>query len=844
MTGWACAICLTALAQEAPSWEGAQRQFLAGQYPLCVVEAQKAMLQEAYSEEWPLLMIRSMQITGRNEEAVGAITNAMAKNPASIRLCLLASDVFRTIGRTNQARQALQTAGSLMENRPRAYRSAPDLTAAGQLALALGADPRLVLEKIFDAAKKIDPACRDVYLASGFLALDKHDFELASKTFQEGLKRHPDDPDFLYGLAMAFEPGNRRSMLDSLQSALERNTNHVPSMLLMADHLINAEDYAGAQTWLERARKVNPRHPEAWAYQAVLEHLRNNRDAEAQARENALKNWPYNPRVDQLIGTKLSQKYRFAEGAACQRRALLADPGYLPARAQLAQDLLRLGEEAEGWKQIETVRDKDGYDVEAFNLSALKETMAKFQTITNKNFVLRMNSLEAAVYGQRVMDLLDRAEKTLCAKYGLALDRPVVIEIFTDPRDFGVRTFGMPENPGFLGVCFGGVITANSPAMQTQRPFNFEAVLWHEFTHVITLQLTQNKMPRWLSEGISVYEERQARKAWGQEMNGRYREMILGGDLLPIAGLSGAFLSPKTPGHLDFAYYESSLAVEHLVSQYGMAPLKALLADLRDGMEINRSLESRFAPLATLEKDFAAFARQRAEALAPGLGWDKPDAALLAPGAEDALSVWIGSHPSTLWALMHRGQKLLEEGKYREAKEPFERIVSLYPDFIGAESARLPLARAHRALQETNREFAVLSALAIQDSAAPEAYERLMELAADKGDWAAVAENARRFIAVKPMVSLPHRMLGEACEALGDAQPAIGAYQACLQLNPENVAVAHFRLARLLHRENHPTARRHVLMALDEAPRYREALILLQEIHRSGAKAEPDPAAP
>ena len=109
------------------------------------------------------------------------------------------------------------------------------------------------------------------------------------------------------------------------------------------------------------------------------------------------------------------------------------------------------------------------------------------------------------------------------------------MEIFAKQKDFGVRTFGMPGNPGFLGVCFGCVITANSPASQMPSPANWESVLWHEFCHTVTLTLTKNKMPRWLSEGISVYEERQANPAWGQRMNPSYRSMILDKDLTPIS---------------------------------------------------------------------------------------------------------------------------------------------------------------------------------------------------------------------------------------------------------------------------------------------------------------------
>jgi hypothetical protein len=155
------------------------------------------------------------------------------------------------------------------------------------------------------------------------------------------------------------------------------------------------------------------------------------------------------------------------------------------------------------------------------------------------------------------------------------------------------------------------VITANSPASQGTSPACWEATLWHEFTHVITLQLTRNRMPRWLSEGISVYEERQADPTWGQAMNPHYREMILGDDLVPVSELSGAFLSPKTPLHLQFAYYESSLVVEYLVEKHGIETLKRVLVDLGVGMPINDSLGRYTGSIEALDKDFAEYAARR-----------------------------------------------------------------------------------------------------------------------------------------------------------------------------------------------------------------------------------------
>ena len=96
----------------------------------------------------------------------------------------------------------------------------------------------------------------------------------------------------------------------------------------------------------------------------------------------------------------------------------------------------------------------------------------------------------------------------------MALKEPVIVEVFPQQKEFAVRTFGLPGAEGLLGVCFGRVVTARSPASQAEHPSNWEAVLWHEFCHVVTLGKTRNKMPRWLSEGISVYEEGQENRSW------------------------------------------------------------------------------------------------------------------------------------------------------------------------------------------------------------------------------------------------------------------------------------------------------------------------------------------
>jgi tetratricopeptide (TPR) repeat protein len=834
----------------------ARQRFLAGDYAGCLALAEKAVREDPADEDWQLLLSQGLLTTGRYPEAYTSITNALAREPRSLRLRWQAREVFLAHGKTGPANDMLDGILQNAMSRPSAYRDTPSLVVIGRAMLIKGEDPKRVLNQVFDAARKMDPASREAQLAGGELALEKHDFALAAKRFDEALKQLPDDPDLHFGKARAYAPSDDMRMLASIDAALNRNSNHIGSLLLLAEHNIDAEDYAEARDVLDRIKAINAWQPDAWAFCAVAAHLLNQPAEEREARQAALKFWPNNPRVDYLIGLKLSQKYRFAEGAAHQRQALQFDRDYLPAKAQLAQDLLRLGDEAEGWQLAQEVQKEDAYDVEAYNLAGLHDVMTKFVALTNQDFLVRMSAHEAAVYGGRVLGLLSRARSNLCAKYGLEVKRPTIVEVFPEQKDFAVRTFGMPGNLGYLGVCFGSVITANSPAARVSHPVNWEAILWHEFCHVVTLQMTYNKMPRWLSEGISVYEESQADPSWGQHMTPRYREMILEEDeLTPVSRLSGAFLAPRSDEHLQFAYFESALVVEFLLKRFGTDALRAVLKDLGEGAEINQAIAEHTVPIDQIEKEFTAFAKDRAEKLAPGLDFDKPESERKAAddtaqsvkpvtrpvtrgrnpatrkAAEEAWDAWAKDRPTNFWVMTRKAAQLVEDKNWIEAKPLLQKLIEDYPDFIGPESAYRMLAAAHRSLGETNAERQVLARMVEKDDEATDAYARLMELASQTKDWREVARNAERYLAVNPLVAQPHRFLADAAEQLEDDPAGIGAYRALLELDPPDPAEVHFRLARLLHRRGDPAARRHVLQALEEAPRHRAALELLLKIN-------------
>lgn len=780
--------------------------------------------------EWYRLKMEALLAVGKYEEARDLVKPALEAEPRSLVLLWTAREALRMGGKPEEAADIPDKIERLMTTRDWAYRDAPSIVTYGRALLLRGIDPKKVLDEVYAVSQQVFPKARETYLARGELALDKGDGALAAKAFQAGLKVLPDDADLHFGLAKAFHGSDREQMGAGLEKALELNPHHIPSLLLKADFLIDREDYPAASGLLDKIAEKNPARPEMWAMRAVLAHLRNDKTAEAAARTAALKSWPGNPEVDHIIGKKLSQKYRFAEGAAAQRRALAADPSYLPAKSQLASDLLRLGDEDEGWKLAGSVNEADAYNVSVHNLLSLHDKMqAKFTTLENGDFRVRMDKTEAEIYGQRVLELLGEARKKLGEKYGVDVRKPTVVEIFPQQKDFGVRTFGMPDNPGYLGVCFGRVVTANSPAANT-HPVNWESVLWHEFCHTVTLQATANRMPRWLSEGISVYEERQADPSWGEQMTPEYRTMIQGEDLTPVSKLSGAFLSPKSNEHLMFAYYESSLVVEYIISKQGLGALKNVLTDLAAGITINDALAARIAPMEQLEKDFNEYAKAKAAAFAPKMDWAPPEPAMLLPGGEDKLKTWSAGHANNYWLLMREASRLIEDKNWAKAIESLNHLLELNPDEHDADGARAMLARVYKENGNAKAELAVLLKISEMASALPEANARVISLASESKDWKLVSHQARRWLAVNPLIAPPWRALAQASEETGDWKSAATAWRTLLALDPPDPAGAHFNLARALQKTGDKNARRHVLMALEENPRHRGALALLLEL--------------
>jgi tetratricopeptide (TPR) repeat protein len=858
----------------------ALRQFVTGDYAEAEDYCKRIISFGSADANLATIRIRAQMAQGKYEEAAGNASNAARQFEGYFPVQVAAIEALRSAGKEDEARGLLDQLDALAKKANPKTLNAIELTALGKAALLLGAEPKMVLANFFQKARQLDEKILDGHLAAAEVALSKADYVLASRILNEARIKVGPFPDLVHLQARAFSPSDRVKSESLIDEVLERNPNHVDALLLRAGHAIDNEAYQAAREVIARARAVNPNHPVAWAFEAAVAYILDEAEEGGKAREKALEPWANNPEVDYWIGRKISQKRRFDEGSQFLRRALKADPGHLGAKKALGQDLLRLGKEEEGWKLIKEVRASDKYDVETYNLMLLHDELQSFVTIESDQFAVRMTPREAKVYGPQVIDLLESAKHTLGRKYGYLPEARVVVDFYPDQQDFAIRTLGIPGGLGILGACFGNVIVMNSPGSPGAMGTNWESTLWHEYCHNLTLGATRNRIPRWLTEGISVFEERNRDPSCGHQMTPAFRRRILaetedkpapeenaeenadpeeevagpGGEetdpfavdaeadavkeeaaeqrreapgLIPIEQLSAALTAFNDPGTIDFAYYQASILVEYLLEEYGEKTFQRVLTDLKTNAAAEKVLARRMASLEDLDAGFARFARAKAGKIAPEADWELPAPDSPLHRSPEGVAAYLEDHPNNIWALSAHCRFLLADKRWEEAREPARKLIDLFPGFVGSGNGYAFLALACRNLEDSEGERRALREWAKRDGDAADALDRLIELDLEAMDWSAVEDAARRLLAINPLLRSPHRALGLAAQNQDKQPEAIRAFESLLNLDPVNPADVHFRLGQLYRGDDASKSKRHILLALEDAPRFREAHRLL-----------------
>ncbi len=744
-------------------------------------------------------------LTGRVDEAIAQLEGLSASSPdVTVRL----AELYRMRGRMGDYGMTLIKAEHqvrlLSEYRP----DIDDFLAAARLRELKGEDPKSLL-RFYNLMAQAFPNSVPVFIAAGKLSLDKRAFDVAAEKYGAALALDPENQKALAGLMWCYYHAGDDRILEVMAQLLALNPNHLEVQRLQAEQLLDRNEARAALAVLDSILSVNPNHLKALGLKAAAFFLLDDPEAMKKMQERALAFNGHFSGAFRIPGRIASRQYRFEEGRVFQGRALEIDEEDVEARLLLAYDLLRLGKDAEARSELEQVFAADPYSVRAYNLLEAADAIDGFETISRGIFKLQLPGREAEVMSDGLLKLLNEAALYYQRKYNIELHTPVVVQVFDDHDVFMVRSVGLPGNAGHLGICFGRLVTMDSPRARPPGTMNWQQVLWHEFVHVITLQKTRNRMPRWLSEGISVYEETQKDVSWGQHLSPDFKQIVDGEGFPAVGDLRRFFADPETPVHLMYGYFVSGEFVAFYVNHYGLDALVTALDRIGDGMAAVEALISASGVSARLmDERFMEYMGNRCAPL-------------------KALS-----KNSEFREALDAGKEAVEAKNWVEAERFFLKAHALYPDYI-AEDAPLRLwvdagmARGDPGWHHRK----ALKKLVEWDATAHEACLVLSEFYVEDKDWAAARAVLNRALAVRPFQVEILARRAEVHEMLANWDAAIADWRRLIYLDVPGRAAHRLNLAEALAKKGEvKAAKAEVLALLETMPHFWDAQQLLLQL--------------
>jgi Tfp pilus assembly protein PilF len=755
---------------------------------------------------------------GKYQDARTRLEPIARRNPtgeAALELAL----VDRTIGRSADATPLLtgvMEAASTSSDAALLFRGA---RAAHALDRAHDA------KNLYLAAEKAGGDAVPIETELGRLFREKDNAPEALKSFTLVLQSDPQWAPADAGLARLFEDEDPAKAADAASKAIAIDPGLADPHLLLASLDLDQDRNADAAAELNKVLAIDPPQLEAHALLAATAYVKDDKagyDAEV---NRVLQINPSYGEVYRITGEQAASHYRFQEAAALARKALQLDPSDTQAEADLGMHLLRIGDETGARDALERAFKADDFNVVTFNLLQMLDTLDKFVTIKDGDFVFKMDPSEAPVLRDYAIPLAHDAMKTLAARYGFTPTGPILVEIFPNHDDFAVRNLGLPGMIGVLGACFGNVVTLDSPhARNTPGAFNWQATLWHELTHVVTLGMSNQRIPRWLTEGISVYEEGRERPEWGRDMEVTFARALDRGKVLKLRDLNAGFTRPDTIG---LAYYEASLLVDHIVATRGQAALNRLVRSFADGLDTDQALQKTLnVSMADLQISFDRALEERFGAAARALhDADKP-----VSSSVDDLRTAAAAHPDSFMAQLALGEALATAGD-PAAYAPLQRASALVPQAIGPESPHAIMAALADKLGDHARTMKEDEAILKADHTNVEAARTLADLAKSAGDDRMRAFALERIVSIDPFDPAAHTAWGQIAMKEQNAVLAAREFHAAIESGAPDKAAAYCDLAdAYLAAGRRDDAKKEVLAAIEIAPSYERAQDLLLRI--------------
>ena len=224
-------------------------------------------------------------------------------------------------------------------------------------------------------------------------------------------------------------------------------------------------------------------------------------------------------------------------------------------------------------------------DAEGNELKTEKETLIylddryDWQTLENDRLTLYWYEGDDT-FGESLFERANVALNTLETDAGVSLENPIKIFIYGNHQDLlGALRASAQEWTGGVAFTEYGVVVIGINPQQLNWGLN---AMTHEMTHLVIHQATNNPfgdLPRWLDEGIAVYNENQEKL--DDDFLPLFEQAVDDNKLMTLRTLSSPF--PADPMLANLAYGQSGEVVRYIIDTYGSDKMAELLKIFAEG---------------------------------------------------------------------------------------------------------------------------------------------------------------------------------------------------------------------------------------------------------------------
>jgi tetratricopeptide (TPR) repeat protein len=588
----------------------ARAAFAVGEYEDAVSACLKALRLERDSADARALLGELYSYTGRYTKAAAEYARAREADPENVEAMIGAARALADSGKSDEAEQAFYRLYDVYESATTERELTARVLAHVGVACRYTDNPKDALYCFVKATEK-DATYIPARLWLGRLFLERHQPSDAAKEFVEILAINPRHTGALVGLAeVAFERAQFSDVQRHCEAALAVNARHVETLELIARMRILDEQYTAAKDALDKALEVNPNSLESLSHLASYYYQLGEMSAFERTMKQVLAINPKYARGYEIVAAACEYRRQNEDALALLRTAIELDEKYAPAWTDLGVILIREGRESEAEDALNTAFKLDSYNHRTLNFSkVLKEIRQGYVVRETDHFIMKWHGDKDFVLDHFLPEICEQVYDEVCAHFGFEPPKKTLIEVFPTHDRFAARIAGVPFI-ATVGACFGKVFAMDSPRT---GGFDWRRVFEHEFTHVVTLQQTNMRIPFWFTEGLAVCWEKGARPMNWDRMT--VRAAVLD-EVVPLDELSSWFTRPRTMNQKQWAYAQAALTTEYLYSEFGRDAIVAMLGMYRDGKRTAEVIKAVcHVPQADLERRVKTYILGKGHAL-------------------------------------------------------------------------------------------------------------------------------------------------------------------------------------------------------------------------------------